>query len=89
LGIGVDALPPGIRLSSILTGNHLGQLANVYEVPAINPAFEDAHLKNIVQYFSINPADMETELHRYAAQLLNAGNITAAWQVLLASETIL
>jgi hypothetical protein len=42
-----------------------------------------------VQYFSINPADMETELHRYAAQLLNAGNITAAWQVLLASETIL
>jgi flavin reductase (DIM6/NTAB) family NADH-FMN oxidoreductase RutF len=89
LGIGVDALPPGIRMSSILTGNHLGQLANVHEVPPIDPAFEDAHLKNIVQYFSINPADMETELHRYAAQLLDAGNVAAAWQVLLSSETIL
>lgn len=89
LGIGVDALPPGIRFSTILTGNHLGQLANMHEMPVVDPAFEDAHLKNIVQYFAINPADMEMELHRYAAQLLNAGNVTAAWQVLLAFEPML
>jgi flavin reductase (DIM6/NTAB) family NADH-FMN oxidoreductase RutF len=89
LGIGIDALPQSIRHSGILTGNHLGQLANVHELPAVDASFDDEHLKNIVQYFSINPADMETELHRYAAQLLNGGNVTAAWQVLLASETIL
>jgi flavin reductase (DIM6/NTAB) family NADH-FMN oxidoreductase RutF len=88
LGIGMDALPRSIRNSTILTGNHLGQLANVHELPLVNPAFEDVHLKNIVQYFAVNPDDMEAELHRYAAQLLNAGNVAAAWQVLLASENV-
>ena len=33
LGIGVDALPEEIRLSKILTGNDLGMLANVEELP--------------------------------------------------------
>lgn len=86
LGIGVDQLPEGIRRSSILTGNHLGMLGNVTEIPAINAGFSDDRLKNIVQYFSVNPADMETELHRYAAELLNAGKIEDAWQVLLSGE---
>jgi hypothetical protein len=84
----MDALPQSIRNSTILTGNHLGQLANVHELPVIDPAFEDDHLKNIVQYFGLNPADMEAEGHRYAARLLDAGNIAAAWQVLLASENM-
>src|SRR5690606_17004046 len=39
LGIGIDALPESIRKSEILTGNHLGQLANVEELPAIDPSF--------------------------------------------------
>lgn len=86
LGIGIDALPAGIRQSKILTGNHLGQLANVHQLPDIDPAFTDDKLKNIVQYFSINPGEMDIELHRYAAHLLNEGNVTAAWQVLLADE---
>lgn len=86
LGIGVDQLPEGIRRSSILTGNHLGMLGNVTEIPVINPGFSDDRLKNIVQYFSVNPADMETELHRYAAELLNTGKIENAWQVLLSGE---
>lgn len=89
LGIGMDALPSGIRNSTILTGNQLGQLANVHELPVVDARFEDEHLKNIVQYFSINPTDMELELHRYAAQLLDARNVAAAWQVLLSAETIL
>lgn len=86
LGIGMDALPQSIRNSAILTGNHLGQLANVHSLPAINPSFEDEHLKNIVRHFSINLSDMETELHRYAAQLLDAGKVDTALQVLLMSE---
>ncbi|MDB5202050.1 MAG: flavin reductase domain protein FMN-binding protein [Ferruginibacter sp.] len=83
LGIGIDALPEGMRNSSILSGNHLGQLANVHEMPVIQPSFEDDKLKNIIQYYSINPTDMETELHRYAAELLNNGKVQEAWQVLL------
>lgn len=87
LGIGIDALPAGIRNSKTLTGNDLGMLANVHEMPVVDPAFEDAQLKNIVQYFSMNPEEMEQELHRYAAKLLAANQVAAAWQVLLAGET--
>lgn len=86
LGIGVDALPAGIRNSPILTGNHLGMLGNVHELPTINPAFDDEQLKNIIQYFSINPREMENELHKYAATLLNQGKVAEAWQVLLAGD---
>ncbi|MCF6401648.1 flavin reductase family protein [Chitinophaga filiformis] len=84
LGIGIDALPPAIRQSSILTGNNLGQLANVQQQPTVDPAFDDDHLKNIIQYYSITPDEMEKELHRHAQRLLEQGRVQDAWQVLLA-----
>lgn len=84
LGIGVDALPESIRKSKILTGNNLGQLANVNEHPFVDPAYSDDKLKNIIQYFSINPDEMDTELHSYAKELLDGGKVNEAWQVLLA-----
>ena len=86
LGIGIDALPMHIRNSDILTGNHLGQLANVHQQPVFDPSFNDEHLKNIFQYYSITPDEMEKELHRYAQRLLDIGNVAAAWQVLLAGN---
>ena len=84
LGIGIDALPSSIRNSRILTGNHLGQLANLHEMPVVEPSFDDAHLKQIIQYYSINPEEMEKEIHSYAARLLDQGKVEEAWQVLLA-----
>ncbi len=84
LGIGLDALPESIRRSNVLTANNLGQLANVHEMPFVDPAFTDDKLKNIIQYYAINPDDMDKELHRYAKELLDAGKVTEAWQVLLA-----
>jgi hypothetical protein len=84
LGIGVDSLPDSVRNSHVLTGNNLGQLANVHDLPVIDPTYNDDHLKQIVQYYSINPAEMEKELHLYAQQLLQQNNVSAAWQVLLA-----
>jgi hypothetical protein len=86
LGIGVNALPVSIRNSKILTGNDLGHLANVHEMPVIDPSFDDVHLKNIIQYYSINPDDMEKELHEYAKRLLDEGKVREAWQVLLAND---
>ncbi|PSL35294.1 flavin reductase family protein [Chitinophaga ginsengisoli] len=84
LGIGIDALPSAIRQSNILTGNNLGQLANVQQQPTVDPAFDDDHLKNIIQYYSITPDEMEKELHRHAQRLLEQGRVQDAWQVLLA-----
>lgn len=88
LGIGIDALPESIRHSKFLTGNNLGQLANVHQLPVIHPSFDDTHLKNIIQYYSINPTEMEKEIHLYAARLLDEGKVQDAWQVLLASENV-
>lgn len=84
VGMGVDLLPASIRQSNILTGNNLGQLGNVPEQPLVDPSFEDERLKNIVQYYSISPEEMEKELHLYAKELLQTGKVTEAWQVLLA-----
>jgi flavin reductase (DIM6/NTAB) family NADH-FMN oxidoreductase RutF len=83
LGIGFDSLPESILNSRFLTGNQLGQLANVHEMPVVQPSFSDDHLKNIIQYYSINPQEMEKELHLYAARLLDSGRVEEAWQVLL------
>lgn len=86
LGIGIDALPESIRISSILTGNNLAQLANENEMPTVDPAFDDEKLKNIIQYYSVNPEEMEKELHRYAKELLDEQRLKDAWQVLLAAN---
>lgn len=86
LGIGVDALPQSIRTSNVLSGNDLGILANVNEMPVIDNTFEDDKMKNIVQYFSVNPASMEKEIHLYAKELLQQNEVEKAWQVLLMNE---
>jgi flavin reductase (DIM6/NTAB) family NADH-FMN oxidoreductase RutF len=85
LGIGVDELPTSIKNSKIFNGNHLGQLANVNEMPMVDVSFTDDKLKNIIQYYSINPDEMEQELHRYAVQLLDKNMVNEAWQILLAT----
>lgn len=84
LGIGIDALPAAIRQSRILTGNELGQLANVHVMPSVDPSFDDERLRHIFQYYGISPEEMEAELHSYARQLLKEGKVSEAWQVLLA-----
>ena len=86
LGIGIDALPGSIKNSSFLTGNHLGQLANVHELPTIDPGFSDDRLKNIIQYYGLTPNEMEQELHKYAAELLNQEKVQEAWQILLSGS---
>jgi len=88
LGIGIDALPAGIKNSIVLTGNHLGQLANVAELPIINAGFSTEKFKNIIQYYATDPDELEMELHMYAKELLDEGNVTDAWQVLIAIHSL-
>ena len=79
----IEDLPYSIITSKILTTHHLNLLTSVKEIPAIDPSFEDDFIKNIVQYYSINPDEMEVELHRYAVKLLDRNETDDAWQVLL------
>lgn len=88
LGIGVDALPASIRGSGILTGNNLGQLANVHDLPVVDTTFHDEKLQSIIQYYAVNPSEMEKVVHQYAKELLDAGKVHEAWQVLLAADNV-
>jgi hypothetical protein len=38
-----------------------------------------------MQYFALDAAGLEGELHRYAAVLLDQGKVAHAWQVLLSA----
>lgn len=84
LGIGFDRLPPAIRHSEVLTGNELGMLANVTELPAADPSFEDSRMQGLLQRFEAGSPERQKELQGYAQELLASGKVKEAWQVLLA-----
>ncbi|MCF6214223.1 MAG: flavin reductase family protein [Flavobacteriaceae bacterium] len=77
LGIGVDALPKSIRHSKILTGNNLGMLANVENLPSP---------EKVNLFVEKNPqiAQLSTkEKHKKAQEFLENNNINEAWLILL------
>ena len=80
IGIGIGALPEAVRNSEVLTGNDLGKLGNVELLPdklAVDAYIkEDQFLQAILEKQNIN------ELHLYAQELLQKGNIEAALCVL-------
>lgn len=89
LGIGVDLLPASIRNSDILTGNNLGQLGNVEAMPSdeeIEKFQFDSELRQILNATIGDNRTRERELHQYARILLDKGNVTDAWKVLLSYE---
>ncbi len=74
--LGVDALPEAIRLSAVLTGNNLGQLGNVEQLPELS-AEERAVLEQECAGLS------SEEVHLKAKQLLDKGSVAEAWKLLL------
>ena len=84
LGIGVDQLPEHIRNSSILTGNQLGLLANIEAIPSFeNDILEDEQIHTLKSMWEQDQTQLNNELQRYAARLLDEEQIEKAWQVLL------
>lgn len=80
-GIGVDALPKGIRESEILTGNNLGRLGNLESVPSTK------EIKEIIEKEDLQNAS-KTELHTLAKQLLEEGDTVKAMALLLYGESL-
>lgn len=83
LGIGLDQLPEPIRRSTVLTGNDLGMLANVSQIPAHSALRSDDRLRHIIREFSSDKQARDHALHVYAQELLAKKKIDEAWQVLL------
>lgn len=85
-GIGFDQLPEDIKLSPILTGNDLGQLAGIEELPNETDVneFKLLELSDLFINLEDNQVELELELHRKAQQLLVENKLTDAWKTLLA-----
>lgn len=87
IGIGVDSIPHAIRNSKVLTGNNLGQLGNMEELPAdeaIEAYTQSDELKEIFDATIGDSQTRELQLHLKAKQLLDEGRVEEAWMVLLA-----
>lgn len=85
LGIGIDQIPHDIRFSKILTGNHLGQLGNSEAFPdetSVNE-YKLTELADLFIEWEHNASQLEEELHKRAAALLDKGNVNEAWMTLL------
>jgi flavin reductase (DIM6/NTAB) family NADH-FMN oxidoreductase RutF len=77
LGIGVDQIPTTIKNSNVFTGNNLGQLGNVEQLPTKE---EIETYKSTQKRFANND-----ELHKFAKTLLEGGKVKEAWLALLAN----
>jgi flavin reductase (DIM6/NTAB) family NADH-FMN oxidoreductase RutF len=88
-GIGIDALPESIRNSHILSGNNLGQLANVEKLPThdeIEKVYNNSEIRNLIYRLETDPENLQVQLHTKAKQLLDIGNVAEAWKILLIEE---
>ncbi len=81
LGIGIDALPNEVKHSKFLTGNHLGQLGNVENLPSqeLITNFK-LQLEERLDIQKFKPMEVR---HQVAAKLLDQGDVQSAWFWLL------
>lgn len=78
-GIGVDALPKGVRESKVLTGNNLGRLGNLEQLPSkdeINKSLQDLELGGL----------SKIEMHKMAQKLLEEEKTEKAMALLMLAE---
>lgn len=75
IGIGIDQMPDHVRNSSVLTGNNLGLLGSVEQLPT--PEELQASRTSLPSF------DNDSDRHRYAQVLLDSNKVKDAWLVLL------
>ena len=86
VGVGFDNLPEEILKSSVLTGNELGQLAGIEEIPNETDVneYKLIELSDLFLDLEDNAVQLEIELHKRAAELLKQDKLEEAWMTLLA-----
>ena len=84
--IGVDGIPKNILNSHILTGNDLGMLGNVSNLPSMDEIDDFAlepEVSAILEAFGDDPDSREEELHKLAKTYLHERKVDQAWLTLL------
>lgn len=86
VGIGFDQLPEDILKSDILSGNDLGQLAGIEQLPNETDVneFKLIELSDLFVSLEDEPAQLEKALHSKAKELLKENKLEEAWMTLLA-----
>lgn len=76
IGVGVDALPEHARISDILTGNDLGKLGNIHQIPDDGEVYAFAKANSYTTLSQI-------QKHTKAKEFILSGNLIDAWKILL------
>ena len=85
LGIGIDRLPENIKFSKYLSGNDLGKLGNIENLPdeaQINSVWNSAQFKSKLEEL-IQLPEKEKVFHLFAKELLDMGNVFEALCILM------
>ncbi len=77
LGIGIDQIPNEIKNSTILTGNNLGMLGNVEQLPLAE------HVNNFAKDHPEYVGLSVEKKHTFAQEFLGKNDVESAWKVLL------
>ncbi|HEY0176801.1 MAG TPA: flavin reductase family protein [Pedobacter sp.] len=86
LGIGVDALPKGVRNSYVLTGNDLGKLGNIENIPSeeeIDLIRNLPAVKEVLDATIGDAVNRQRELHELAHEMLRHDDVVSALKVVL------
>ena len=86
IGIGFDNLPSDILNSKVLSGNDLGKLAGIEQIPdetAVNE-FKLTELADLFIELENDKPQLEIQLHHVAKKFLEEKKIQEAWMTLLA-----
>jgi flavin reductase (DIM6/NTAB) family NADH-FMN oxidoreductase RutF len=90
LGIGIDSLPEKIRFSKVLTGNDLGKLGNIENLPdqkQVNEIMKDKSVTSLLEELKDDPIHLEEELQLLAKKWLEAGRVEDALALLMIETT--
>ncbi|EMY82109.1 flavin reductase-like protein, FlaRed superfamily [Psychroflexus gondwanensis ACAM 44] len=82
-GIGVDQLPESVRLSSVLTGNNLGQLGNLEYLPTER---ENKSYINENELEHLVKGNSKEQLHATAQDYIEKNELEKALHILLAKQ---
>ena len=84
-GIGFDQLPQDLKNSKVLTGNDLGHLAGIEELPNETDVneYKLLELSDLFVSLESEPVKLEESLHLRAKELLKENKLNEAWLTLL------
>ena len=83
LGIGVDKIPAEIKNSAVLSGNDLGKLGNVEQLPSEEEIEDYLEQNGLKDFIKKNPLEA---IHTLAKEYLEKDDTTSAWKLLMGKQ---